>query len=80
MDEKIYNNNRFEHLEAFISLLEDELSESETFISNEKILEIRKHIDNRDYHAMQSVMNLLFSNPNVLGNEKIMKLKVAVLF
>ncbi|MPS73483.1 MAG: hypothetical protein E2590_10100 [Chryseobacterium sp.] len=80
MDEKIYGNDGFEYLEDFISLLEDELSASGMFISKEKILEIRKHIETSDYCALQSVIDILFSNSGAKENEKIIKVRNMMLF
>ncbi|MDP9956553.1 hypothetical protein J2X97_002212 [Epilithonimonas hungarica] len=75
MDEKIYDNIGFEYLEDFISLLEEGLSETDT-----KILEIRKHIDISDYCALQSIIDILFSNSDAKENEKIIKIKNMMLF
>ncbi|MPT31460.1 MAG: hypothetical protein E2600_07300 [Chryseobacterium sp.] len=80
MDEKIYDNIGFEYLEDFISLLEEGLSETDAFISNEKILEIRKHIDISDYCALQSIIDILFSNSDAKENEKIIRIKNMMLF
>lgn len=70
MDQKI-RNHEIINLSDFISIIKEQ--SSDCIIPEEKLLEIKKLTDNKplDYHSLQSIIDLIFSVPDIVQNEKI---------